>query len=628
MYRKRVAAGGSAIGLSEPCGRCFLAAVGLLSLAGILVLLASHGWLGIVVRSRCEVIRSDVVYHLLEWTCRWPSADPQGGVLLFARPSVTQRDLDPQSGCWQRSFTVDHLAGSFLVFSAELSGGGSSPTAMRQCSPASEFCESLLFTHVSELQLRFLDASDSPLGPVLASLSASSTPVLRILSTFVPATASSVVLRACAYSRVSSDSSEPSLTEYPLASALNLWRTTPDTPQAALPAPLLRKAPLLTRCRALSDATEYTLAWETTAVYPVSGSDGQAYALMWKADTSNSITSLVPHEQWELLQVAPCHCLYRARIRVPSGFPHPRLQLWLSPHPDRYHIDLLPSGNMLVVSDSQYGAPIFRRLLRAAGRLLPRDRLDYVMNLGDFVDRASRLDEWDRYFWKPLELLHPALVPSVFVRGNHDSEHPLSYAYTSAALLSRPEGGHMDDRDHWHTLDLGAARVFVLNSNLHPLAVPRQLEWLETALQEAVCDPSRLWLVAALHIPPFTDLWERPGINGEKHIRQFFVPLFERYGVSLVLSGHTHAFLRGFSNGIHYVIVGGAGGNLDVDRHFNWGIFSQILSTHHLAHLSTDPTELSLLVFDQDSLVLDSLTLSAPSPALLHHRATIFSCHR
>ena len=62
-----------------------------------------------------------------------------------------------------------------------------------------------------------------------------------------------------------------------------------------------------------------------------------------------------------------------------------------------------------------------------------------------------------------------------------------------------------------------------------------------------------------LHHPPYTC-----GIYyGDRFVQRHWVPLFERYDVQLVLSGHDHNYQR-FAprNGVTYVVHGGGGAKL------------------------------------------------------------------
>jgi hypothetical protein len=64
--------------------------------------------------------------------------------------------------------------------------------------------------------------------------------------------------------------------------------------------------------------------------------------------------------------------------------------------------------------------------------------------------------------------------------------------------------------------------------------------------------------VAVFHHAPFTvGLHE----NNQDVIRNW-IPLFERYGVALVLTGHNHGYEHWIVNGIHYVVTGGGGAQI------------------------------------------------------------------
>ena len=46
--------------------------------------------------------------------------------------------------------------------------------------------------------------------------------------------------------------------------------------------------------------------------------------------------------------------------------------------------------------------------------------------------------------------------------------------------------------------------------------------------------------------------------------------------MDLVVSGHTHAYLRGKNNGVNYMVVGGAGGDIDLEKAYDWGDIFQV----------------------------------------------------
>jgi len=48
----------------------------------------------------------------------------------------------------------------------------------------------------------------------------------------------------------------------------------------------------------------------------------------------------------------------------------------------------------------------------------------------------------------------------------------------------------------------------------------------------------------------------------EKGLKQVLAPLFYKYGVSLIFSGHEHSYQRFLYNGMYFIVTGGGGSHL------------------------------------------------------------------
>jgi hypothetical protein len=104
----------------------------------------------------------------------------------------------------------------------------------------------------------------------------------------------------------------------------------------------------------------------------------------------------------------------------------------------------------------------------------------------------------------------------------------------------------------YYTRTLGDAQLFFLDSNI---VSDRQTAWLEQQLAESTAT----WKIALFHHPPFTC----GGHAGKRDVLRRWVPLFEAYGVQLVLSGHDHNYQRFAKlDGVTYVVHGGGGAGL------------------------------------------------------------------
>ena len=100
---------------------------------------------------------------------------------------------------------------------------------------------------------------------------------------------------------------------------------------------------------------------------------------------------------------------------------------------------------------------------------------------------------------------------------------------------------------------VGTVELFLLNSN--SAGSDKQRTWLRVRLRESTAK----WQIVAFHHPAYTC----GGYFSHPTVRARWVPLFERRGVDLVLSGHDHNYQRfAEHNGVRYVVHGGGGQTL------------------------------------------------------------------
>ena len=123
------------------------------------------------------------------------------------------------------------------------------------------------------------------------------------------------------------------------------------------------------------------------------------------------------------------------------------------------------------------------------------------------------------------------------VLGNHDYEVGRgAYELTTLGMPGR-----------YYTRKLGDVQLFFLDSNA---ITSRQTRWLAQQLSASTAT----WKIALFHHPPYTC----GGHAGDTDVVRSWVPLFERYGVQLILSGHDHDYQRfATRNGVTYVVHGG-----------------------------------------------------------------------
>jgi 3',5'-cyclic AMP phosphodiesterase CpdA len=141
--------------------------------------------------------------------------------------------------------------------------------------------------------------------------------------------------------------------------------------------------------------------------------------------------------------------------------------------------------------------------------------------------------------------------------GNHENEvgnGPVGFrAYQTRFAL--PDHGETNPnfRGLWYTFKAGAVRVISLNNDdvclqdggdnyVRGYSQGAQQQWLERTLRAARDDQDTDWIVVCMHQVSMSSAIKFNG--ADLGIRQAWLPLFDTYGVDLVVTGHEHHFER------------------------------------------------------------------------------------
>lgn len=187
---------------------------------------------------------------------------------------------------------------------------------------------------------------------------------------------------------------------------------------------------------------------------------------------------------------------------------------------------------------------------------------EFVITLGDNIYTGSQPSDFEKAFAVPYKLLLDAGVQFYATLGNHDTTNERFYKPFNM------------NGANYYTYKKGHVRFFALDSNYMD---PKQTAWIETQLREA---GNGDWKICYFHHPLYSSgRFHGPAID----LRKVLEPLFVKYGVDVVFSGHDHVFERiRPQKGIYYFIEGASGslraGNLapsaitakgfDTDRSF------------------------------------------------------------
>jgi 3',5'-cyclic AMP phosphodiesterase CpdA len=164
---------------------------------------------------------------------------------------------------------------------------------------------------------------------------------------------------------------------------------------------------------------------------------------------------------------------------------------------------------------------------------------DFVIMLGDNIYGGSKPADFERKFAVPYKPLIDAGVKFYASLGNHDNTNERFYKPFEM------------NGESYYTYKKGKVLFIVLNSNYMD---PKQAAWLETQLRDA---GNGDWKICYFHHPLYTSAkFHGPSLD----LRQSLEPLFIKYGVDVVFSGHEHVYERVHpQHGIYYFTEGSSG---------------------------------------------------------------------
>ena len=194
------------------------------------------------------------------------------------------------------------------------------------------------------------------------------------------------------------------------------------------------------------------------------------------------------------------------------------------------------SFRFAVIGDSGTGGKEATHLGAQLAKSRETFPFDLVVMMGDNIYGGETAKDYQRKFEAPYKPLLDGGVKFYASLGNHDEPTQINY-----------KNFNMSGQRYYTFRPQAGIRFFALDSNYMDA---RQLNWLENALKDSGSD----WKICFFHHPLYS--------SGERHgpdmsLRAVLEPLFVKYQVSVVLSGHEHFYERiKPQSGITYFIVG------------------------------------------------------------------------
>ncbi|MFY0644275.1 MAG: metallophosphoesterase [Bacteroidia bacterium] len=181
-----------------------------------------------------------------------------------------------------------------------------------------------------------------------------------------------------------------------------------------------------------------------------------------------------------------------------------------------------------------------------------KDSMDMILMLGDNAYNSGYDSEFQDAVFDPLEEVLRN-TPMYSCVGNHEvryaGAHSISTPSTTPYYLihnfptSGEAGGLASGTESYFSMDYANVHIISINAEEEDLdsTTSSMWAWLENDLQQNTLD----WIVVIVHQGPYTKGSHNSDSETEHiMVRENFLPLLERYGVDLMMSGHSHSYER------------------------------------------------------------------------------------
>ncbi len=197
-----------------------------------------------------------------------------------------------------------------------------------------------------------------------------------------------------------------------------------------------------------------------------------------------------------------------------------------------------------IYGDTRDGHAMHRQVVA----LMTKQEPEFVIQTGDLTNNGSKA------LWKIYdEITGPlrARVPFYIARGNHDPSGPTYEAHMTAPFTS--------GNKYYYSFDRGNAHFIALSIDEETPYSPTsaQYKWLVSDLDKTrTTKPAHIFVF--FHVAPYSI-----GAHGsDLNVRKTLCPLFTKYGVRAVFTGHDHNYYHTKRDGVTYIVTGGGGAPL------------------------------------------------------------------
>ncbi|MCK9490535.1 MAG: metallophosphoesterase family protein [Sulfurimonas sp.] len=172
------------------------------------------------------------------------------------------------------------------------------------------------------------------------------------------------------------------------------------------------------------------------------------------------------------------------------------------------------------------------------------NNLNMWVLLGNNAYKNGSQKQYNESFFEPYSELLKRFTPWAVI-GNNDAKRWAFYNIFDFPTKGE-SGGEPSGNEKFYSIESGNLHLVMLDSEMYRIDRNSDLAaWLREDLKKN----TKPWVIVALHTPPYTDGSHNSDSDYDsggrlKKVRENLVPIFDEFGVDLVLSGHSHSYER------------------------------------------------------------------------------------
>ncbi|OIP54097.1 MAG: serine/threonine protein phosphatase [Helicobacteraceae bacterium CG2_30_36_10] len=238
-------------------------------------------------------------------------------------------------------------------------------------------------------------------------------------------------------------------------------------------------------------------------------------------------------------------------------------------------------------------------------------QLNMWLLLGDNAYSSGTQKQFNKALFEPYKELVKRFVPWA-VTGNHDTRRWAFYDIWNFPTKGE-SGGVPSGNKYFYSIDNGNLHIVMLDSENPSLDSDGDMaNWLRKDLQAN----TKPWTIVVFHTPPYTDGGHKSDDEYNSggrmvNMRENFVPIFDEFGVDLVLNGHSHGYERSKLMLNHL----GKSNTFDAKKHL-----VQDNDSCYTKQLKATKNSGTVYVVCGSSSKLDSATLKHPAMPFSHQK--------